>query len=104
MDKDALWYKLTLSTVQIEANEPLRISGEVADASVRNGIPSNLALFKKKNEENPAVSVTFYLPPSAREYCPNLLRQYAWQQCSNPGPDEADVEYGSSWHLDLLVE
>lgn len=103
MDKDASWYKITLSKVQIQTNEPLRISGAVATAIVKNGAPPDLALFKKRDEKEPWASATFYLPPSAARYCPDLLKQYLWEECSNPGPDEADVEHPGSQYLDLLI-
>ena len=94
------WYKIVLSQEQVSRGELNALEKEFTEVFLMANTPPGLSLFNVYGETDPPI--THFLPPSAKEYCPEFLEKFPTEECLPPERSVIAVRIGNETDLDLL--
>jgi hypothetical protein len=92
------WYKIFLSTADLENMRSVDLVKEVGRRSAREGYPIDFALFRVT--DNRYVGATYYLPPSALKVCPGILTDFNAVRDDVPSRTSLTIAVGENGALD----
>ena len=73
------WYKIEFTKDDLAKLRHIELDNLVRDSGVRHGLPPGFVLFALFKDDRP--SGTYCLPPSAKDYCPEILKAYHADEC-----------------------
>lgn len=81
------WYEVSFGREELDQGEGIRFVGEFAACVKQAGSARGFLLFRPRNDD--LISAKYFLPPSAKVLCSELLSQF--NATAVPKPDPADV-------------
>lgn len=103
MKREKNWYKIVFDVEQLSAQLGVRLIVDFQACMQRSDFPPELSLFERKGEQHSTLW-TFYLPPAAGKYCPEILERYGAEKTPQPSPAELLVAVGTMRSIEQCIE